>query len=187
MVFPQLTEVRRRRARLGLTQGELAREAGVSQSLVAKIERGLVEPSYRNVVALLEALERAEDREAPDASAGSLATRALVAAKPTDMLSSAAHLMRHHGVSQLPVLEDGVVVGGLTDRLVVECLADPKRSERLARLRVREVMQEPFPQVDAATPARVVAVLLRHAPAVMVTERGRHLGILTQADLFRSL
>ncbi|MDE1821798.1 MAG: CBS domain-containing protein [Euryarchaeota archaeon] len=187
MVFPELKEIRRRRVRLGLTQGELAREAHVSQSLVAKIERGLVEPSYRNVVALLEALEASEERDSPDASAGALATRTLVATRPRDLLTDAAHLMRHHGVSQLPVMEGDLVVGGLTDRTVVECLADPQRSATLPRLRVRDVMREPFPQVDATTPARVAALLLRHAPAVMVTERGRYLGILTQSDLFRSM
>lgn len=186
-MFPQLEDVRRRRVRLGLTQGELAREAGVSQSLVAKIERKLVEPSYRNVVALLEALERAEDRAAPDANAGALASPTVVRARPRDLLTDAAHLMRQHGISQLPVMEGDVAVGALTEGLILECLVDPARSARLSRLTVREVMREPFPQVDAATPAKVAALLLRHAPAVMVAAKGRYVGILTQADLFRAI
>jgi predicted transcriptional regulator len=186
-MFPPLSEVRRRRQRLGWTQGTLAREARVSQSLVAKIERDLVEPSYRNVVALLEALEAGEERSTPDATAGSLASRTVVRARSRDLLTSAAHLMRHHGISQVPVMDGELVVGGLTDRIVVDCLADPSRSARLHKLTVGEVMREPFPQLDAATPARVAALLLRHAPAVMVTEKGRYLGILTQTDLFRAL
>lgn len=187
MALPPLEEIRRRRTRVGLTQGALAREAHVSQSLVAKIERGLVEPSYRNVVALFDALERAEEQASPDATAGTLATRSMLSVRPKDLLSEAAHLMRHHGISQVPVMEGELVVGGLTDRSVVECLADPRRAALLPHLRVREVMQGPFPQVDAITPVRVVAPLLKHAPAVLVTERGRFVGILTQSDLFRSL
>lgn len=188
MSAPQgLVGVRVRRLRLGLTQGDLAREAGVSQSLVAKIERGQVEVSYRNGVAILEALGRAEDRLARDATAGALATREILRVAPKDKLTEAARQMRAHGVSQLPVLEGDLVVGSLTDRMVVDCLADPVRAARLERLQVKDVMREPFPQVDVATPGPVAALLLRHAAAVLVTERGRCIGILTQADLFRAL
>jgi predicted transcriptional regulator len=186
-MLPPIEELRQRRVRLGLTQGELARAAGVSQSLVAKIERGIVEPSYRNVAALFAALDEAEEHATPDASCGTLASRHVVPARPRDLLTEAAHVMRKHGISQLPVMEGDLVVGSLTDRVVVDCLTDPQRASRIATLLVRQVMREPFPQVDAATPGRVAAVLLRHAPAVMVTERGKFVGILTQADLFKAL
>lgn len=185
--LPRLDDLRQRRRRLGLTQGELARAAGVSQSLVAKIERRQVEASFRNGLALLEALGRAEDRVASDATVGALATRSLVKVRPDDLLREAARRMRQNAVSQLPVMEGDLMVGSLTDRMVVDCLADPTRASRLDWLIVKEVMREPFPQLDVATPGAVATPLLRHASAVMVTERGRFVGILTQADLFRAL
>jgi len=39
----------RLRKRLGLSQRELARISGVSQSLISKIERGKINPSYEAV------------------------------------------------------------------------------------------------------------------------------------------
>ncbi len=186
-MFPPLSELRRRRVQSGLTQGRLARLAGVSQSLVAKIERGKVEPSYRNVVALYETLERIGEENTREAPAGHLATRTMITVRPRDRLTVAAHLMRTHGVSQLPVKEGEYIVGSLTDRRVVECLADHGKSRPLEQVTVGEVMQKPFPTLDASTPGKVAAALLKHAPAVLITERGKPVGILTQADLFRGL
>ena len=42
--IPSPEDIRRMRIRAGLTQKELAERAGVSQSLIARIERGSVDP-----------------------------------------------------------------------------------------------------------------------------------------------
>ena len=42
---------------LGLTQTELAKLSGVSQSLIAKIESRKIDPAYSKVIAIFEALE----------------------------------------------------------------------------------------------------------------------------------
>ncbi|MDG6910121.1 MAG: helix-turn-helix domain-containing protein, partial [Nitrososphaerota archaeon] len=39
-------QLKKIRTELGFTQGRLAKEAGVSQSIVAKIEAGSVDPTY---------------------------------------------------------------------------------------------------------------------------------------------
>ena len=59
-VLPSLEEVARRRRELGLTQSRLAVLAGVSQSIIAKIESGSVDPSYSVVARILGALDRIE-------------------------------------------------------------------------------------------------------------------------------
>jgi predicted transcriptional regulator len=184
--LPDVADLGRRRRTLGVSQAALARAVGVSQSSVAKIERGRVEPSYRSVRALLAALDAlAADR--PSETVGRLATRAVVRIGPADRVTEAAHLLRRHALSQLPVTEGELVVGSLTDRMVVDCLTDPARVGRLARLTVGEVMGEPFPQLDRSAPVAVAATLLRHVPAVLVTDRGRPAGILTHSDLFKRL
>ena len=185
--LPSLADLRRRRLRAGLSQTELARRAGVSQSLVAKIERGRIDPSYRKALALFEALDRHLEAEPRDVPVRHLATPALVHVEPSTLLVEAARRLRRHSISQVPVLSGGLVVGSLTDRTIVRCLADPRSVSRLARLTVGEVLEGPFPQIDADTPSRVAAALLRHVPAVLVTERGTLRGIVTQSDLFKAL
>lgn len=185
--WPEVAELGRRRRTLGVSQGTLARAAGVSQSLVAKVERGRIEPSYRNMLRLFAALEGLSADRPAETTVGRLATRAVLRIGPRDRVTEAAHLLRRHALSQLPVTEGDLVVGSLTDRMVVDCLADPARVRRLTRLTVGEVMGEPFPQLDRTASVAMAATLLRHVPAILITDRGRPAGILTHSDLFKRL
>ena len=56
-MLPDVKEIKRRRKALGLTQKKLAMLAGVSQSVVAKIESGNVAPSYSIVKRLFDVFE----------------------------------------------------------------------------------------------------------------------------------
>jgi predicted transcriptional regulator len=63
-MLPDLNEICRRRKMLNLTQAELAKRAGVSRSLIAKLETGRLNPSYmvaKRIFDVLEALEREHD------------------------------------------------------------------------------------------------------------------------------
>src|SRR5256885_10717153 len=58
-MLPSLGEIPKKRKELGLTQSRLALSAGVSQSIIAKIEAGSVDPSYFVVQKLFNAFGRA--------------------------------------------------------------------------------------------------------------------------------
>ncbi|MEM2547192.1 MAG: helix-turn-helix domain-containing protein, partial [Candidatus Bathyarchaeia archaeon] len=62
-MLPSLDEIAKRRKLLGLTQKQLAKIAGVSQSFVAKVESGKIDPSYSKVKAIFDVLERMEAGE----------------------------------------------------------------------------------------------------------------------------
>ena len=53
-----LTLIKELRKRLGMTQHRLARLSGVSQSLIAKIESGRVDPAYSKAKSIISALQR---------------------------------------------------------------------------------------------------------------------------------
>ena len=48
-MIAEITEIKIMRKRHGLTQTQLAKLSGVSQSLIAKLEAGIIDPSYSNV------------------------------------------------------------------------------------------------------------------------------------------
>lgn len=186
-MLPDIGEVRLMRRELGLTQKQLAQMAGVSQSLIAKIERDLVQPSYHNVKKLLEALDREKTRRHPPVTTGKVCSRNIFWVESTQIVREAALLMRKHGFSQVPVRRRGSMVGSVTDKLLSEVLATSERPEQVGERRVEEVMGEPFPQVPEATPLQVASALLQFSPAVMVVRENEPVGVLTKADLLKVL
>src|SRR5437588_12013327 len=57
-MLPPLDEIPKKRKALGLTQSKLAQLSGGSQSIIAKIESGTVDPSYSIAKRLVETLEQ---------------------------------------------------------------------------------------------------------------------------------
>src|SRR3989338_2972132 len=57
MAQQDIEDVGKIRRRLGLTQQQLAQIAGVSQSMIAKLESGAIDPSYSSVRKIFSALE----------------------------------------------------------------------------------------------------------------------------------
>lgn len=186
MVLPELKEIGTKRRLLGLTQSQLASEAGVSQSLIAKVERGKTDPSYSKAKPIFDSLEGLEKKKGGP-TAGTMVNRKLISVKPSDSVGKAALLMRDNGVSQLPVIEGngGVVVGSVSEEILLNRVYGVEKPADLSKLRVSEVMGEPFPTVGEETPFRAVSALLEGSRAVIVTKGGRVSGIITRADVLK--
>ena len=187
MSLPSLEEVKKTRRQLGLTQAQVAKLAGVSQSLIAKIENGRTEPSYLHVKRIFEALDRESRKVRPELTAGEVCSKRLVTATKNEKISDAVGIMRRHQISQLPIFEGEVQVGSLTERMISHELAVERTPEALSRLRVADILGEPFPQLDERTPLHAAAALLQSESAVLVTKAGRPLGIITKADLLKAV
>lgn len=109
----------------------------------------------------------------------------LVSVAPAAAVRQALNLMSTWGVSQIPVLDDGQCVGGLTENvLMTRALAAPTLLDRP----VRELMDPPFPVVDASTPTdRVGSMLTRESPAALVQKDGKLIGIVSRYDVLQQL
>jgi len=186
----ELGRISRMRKQLGLTQKQLAAMAGVSQSLIAKIESGKIDPAYSKVVEIIAALESEQNKGKKNAA--QIMSPHIVCVSPSDPLTKAVSLMRSKDISQLPVLDSGKSVGSLSDRLIVELLSqhslEPAAGRRkLKALKVGEVMQESFPVIPADSLVDIVADMLHHYRAVLVGRQGKLSGIITRADLFKAI
>ena len=109
----------------------------------------------------------------------------LVSVAPAAAVRQALNLMSSWGVSQIPVIDNGTSVGGLIEgQLMARALAQPAMLDRP----VREVMEAPFPEVDAAFPVdRLAPALTRESPAALVTRDGKVIGIVSRYDLLKRL
>jgi cystathionine beta-synthase len=109
----------------------------------------------------------------------------LVSVAPAAAVRQALNLMSTWGVSQIPVVEDGRSVGGLVEgSLMTKALAQPSLLDRP----VREVMEPPFPEVDAAfSTDRLGVMLTRESPAALVRKDGKLIGIVSRYDVLQQL
>ncbi|MEZ4454966.1 MAG: pyridoxal-phosphate dependent enzyme [Gemmatimonadales bacterium] len=110
---------------------------------------------------------------------------ALVSLAPAAQVRQALNLMSTWDVSQIPVVEEGECVGSLIEHtLMARALSQPALLDRP----VREVMDDPFPIVDANFPAdRLPAMLTRESPAALVRKDGKLAGIVSRYDLLQQL
>jgi predicted transcriptional regulator len=178
-----LVEIRRRRIALGIPLGEVARAIGRSDATLSRIERGQIRPSYELVQKILTYLEAQEGQAAPRLTVGELMNRSLVTVESSATLATAAQRMEGGAFSQLPVVEEGRVVGSLSESALLRALAHPNAR----RIRVRDVQETAYPLVDGGFPADLLPGVLGRYPAVLVADRGALCGIVTKADLIRGL
>lgn len=178
MELPTPQDLRERRNALGLTQSSLADAAGVSQPLIARIEGGDVDPRLSTLRRIVNALDEAEGDVV---RAEDLMNEQVIAVAPDDSVREAVDRMEQEAYSQLPVLQNGIPVGSISQSDVIHAGDD------VSELPVSEVMSESFPTVARDATVDEVRNLLDHYKAIMVTSGGETIGIITEADLAAQL
>ncbi len=99
---------------------------------------------------------------------------------PAETVGGALALMDKHGVTQMPVIEEGKSVGSVREnRLLAKVLGD----RDLLTAPVSQLMEPAFPVVDVDATSAEVTRMLRRNPAVLVEEFGRITGIITRHDM----
>src|SRR5215469_5339180 len=105
----------------------------------------------------------------------------VVSVAPTDSIADAVELLRRYGISQTPVIDDGHVVGSLTENLLLRHLAS---GEPLASTVVRDLQGPPFPQLaDDALAQEAYTLFSSGQSAVAVMDNDALEGIVTKSDL----
>jgi predicted transcriptional regulator len=185
MPIPSPEELRLLRIRAGLTQAELAERAGVSQSLIARIESGKVNPRVSTLVRIYQALEEFMEEEL---TACEVMSSPVVYVLPSASLLEVARLMWEKGFSQLPVLDEegSENLGTVFDDDVLRAFI--RENARASMLTAADVMSDPLPIVSCSTKVRSVARMLgRGLSAVLVEDEMKIVGIITKSDIAKLL
>jgi len=184
-MFPTLQDIAKRRRQLGLKQTELAKAAGVSQSLIAKLEAGTIDSSYTKVKAIFDVLEHLEFKTKVQAE--KIRHNEVVSVQKNDPVSKVVNMMKEYGYSQIPVFEGKQPVGSVSEKAILRQILAGKDLEEISRLPTGEIMEEAFPQIDEDAPLSLITSLLQTYSAVLVSKKGVVIGIITKADLLRML
>lgn len=111
--------------------------------------------------------------------------REIIEARPDQTVFHALKTMQAQDISQMPVFENGELVGTIyEDRILEIALA----GKDLRKLVIREVMSPPLPRVPRDTPvAQITHMLTQQGPAVFVEMGGGRFEILTKYDLMGTI
>jgi cystathionine beta-synthase len=109
---------------------------------------------------------------------------AIVSVEAEEPVLSAIEKMRRHNIDQLPVMENGVPVGTITDARLFDAILEDS-DVRLQKARV--IMDKPLPIVGPeATLAEIAKQLGNGSQAVLVKMQDRF-GIITKQDIIGKL
>lgn len=184
-MFPSLEDIGKRRRQLGLKQAELAKLAGISQSLVAKLESGKIDSSYTKVKTIFDALDRLETKTKIQEE--KIVPNEVIGIQKDEPVSKVVRLMKEHGYSQIPVFNGKQPVGSISEKTILRQILAGKDLAQISKLPVEDVMEEAFPQVSEDAPLSLISSLLQTYSAVLVSKKGAVVGIITKADLLRIL
>jgi len=184
-MFPPLEEIAKKRRQLGLKQAELAKLAGVSQSLVAKLEAGKIDSSYTKVKTIFDILERLETKTKIQEK--KVVPNKVISIQSDEPVSKVVQLMKEHGYSQIPVFNRKQSVGSISEKTILREILAGKDMSQISKLNAEAIMDEAFPQVSEEAPLSLISSLLQTYPAVLVAKKGNINGIITKADLLRTL
>ncbi|MHA2352614.1 MAG: CBS domain-containing protein [Candidatus Thorarchaeota archaeon] len=164
------------RLRTGRTQAELAAEIGVSQSYIARLESGSLDPKLSLVKKIVDVLTSKTGKTCSD-----IMTAEPVTIAARDVVSTAVSLMRENNYSQLPVLRGTQVVGIITEWDIIQNLR-----HNLHEISVQAVMSPSgVLMVDETTSVDVIIPLFENYQTVLVQNQGRLQGIITRSDLLK--
>ena len=175
----ELEEVKKIRKKLEMTQTDLAKRAGVSQSLIAKIESGRIDPTYTKTKKIFAALSDLEKKE--EIKAEQLMTSKIISVAPNTSIREAINKMKKFKISQLPVIDSNKSIGLVSESTILDALLNSKDTN------VNEIMQESPPIVSRKTSIQVISHLLKHYPLILVSEEGKLIGLITKSDLLGKL
>ncbi len=178
-MLENLDEIKRIRKKHGLNQKELAEKADVSQSLIAKIESGKIEPSFSNAKKIFQALE--ELREKEELKAKQLMNKKVVFAKANDKVREVIQTMKKKSISQIPVMNKNNVCGLITEGIIVKNIAT--NPEKINQLKVEEIMDDAPPIISIKTGMKTILELLKDNLIVLVADKGDVKGIISKSDL----
>ena len=182
-MFPNISDIKKRRKKLGLTQTQLALHANISQSMIAKLESGIIEPSYTIVCNIFEALHILENKNTLKAK--NIMKKKTSCMSPESYVSKAIKLMKKKEISQIPVLENNIPVGSISEKTILEKIIE--NPEECKNLLVSEIMDAPFPTINEETPIDMITAILRHNQAILVLKKNKISGIITKADLLSTI
>ncbi|MBR4225973.1 MAG: CBS domain-containing protein [Candidatus Methanomethylophilaceae archaeon] len=137
------------------------------------------------MVKLFETLEAMKQEGRKDLTAMDVASKNVVSVQSSESVHQASEILKSTGYSQLPVLSGDVPVGSISERDIFYMLRQGYSMDQMKTTQVSKVMSESFPIVSDSTPITLVTMLMSDSNAVLVAQKGKIVGLITNADMLK--
>ena len=107
----------------------------------------------------------------------------IIFVKPNDSIINAIKKMRKFEISQIPVLVGNEIKGYVSETILLENILKENSKELL----IENVMKDTPPAVPENASKEVIVGLLKFFALVIVVKKGKPIGIITKADLLRTM
>ena len=124
-------------------------------------------------------------------------TRNPISVKPEDKVDTAAALLKEHKIRRLPVVDNGTLVGIVTDKDLMRVspsaattLSRYEINSLLAKISIREIMSDKVISVNENAPIEEAALLMsmnKIGGVPVVPDGGAVVGVITETDIFNAL
>ncbi|MBP2133007.1 putative transcriptional regulator [Methanomicrobium sp. W14] len=179
MQIPDSSDIRDKRIELGLTQSDVAEKSGLSQSMIARIESGTVDPRLSTLKKIVDVLNK---EEVSAVTAGDIMHSPVIGVQVNETLAQTVAIMEAHGISQIPVLEKDVAVGCISESAIINAM-DEGRIQKIQSHVVSDFMEDGFPTIPLSSCMDTIIHLLHNHHAVLVADKGKVTGVITKYDL----
>jgi cystathionine beta-synthase len=110
--------------------------------------------------------------------------RATITVGPTDVLTTAHNRLRNAGFSQLPVMDEGQLVGVVTEDAIIQFVYG---KPDLMMAPVADAMESAFIKLDRTASVNNLVAMLRVQPYAAVMDEDEFLGLITRSDVLNFL
>ena len=110
--------------------------------------------------------------------------RATITVGPGDVLTTAHNRLRNAGFSQLPVMEEGSLVGVVTEETIIQHVYG---KPELMNAPVADAMQTAFIKLDKGASVNNLVSMLQVQPYAAILDGEKFLGLITRSDVLNYL
>jgi len=188
--IPQLTEIKRLRELLNISQRQLAKQCDIPSSFLSMIEnpKNNTKPSYDVLVRIFQELDSESQKNLGKlTTADKIYKKNLTSARKSEPAEDIIKIMHEKDYSQIPVLEGGGCIGIVTENSLVKFLQN-RDHKPLTTTRVKDVMDTPPIVIDIHTKiTENLLSLFNDSKCLLVSDNAKIVGLITKIDAIRGL
>ncbi|MGY5140828.1 MAG: CBS domain-containing protein [Candidatus Nitrosopumilus sp. Bin_571-38] len=188
--IPQLTEIKKLREELEISQRQLAKKCDIPSSFLSMIEnpKNNTKPSYDVLVRIFKELDSESQKNLGKLiTAEKIYKKNLTFARKSDYAEDIIKQMHDKDYSQIPVLEGNGCVGLVTENSLVKFLQNREHAP-LTTARVKDVMATPPIIIGIHTKiTENLLSLFDDSKCLLVSENAKIVGLITKIDAIRGL